>query len=58
MMLHSRGKAGAAYQKAVREKKLAQELSNAKRERDFYLSQVAKAKKNEAIVSRKRLVFS
>eukprot|EP01025_Chloroclados_australasicus_P013527 TRINITY_DN16365_c0_g1_i1.p1 TRINITY_DN16365_c0_g1~~TRINITY_DN16365_c0_g1_i1.p1 ORF type:complete len:235 (-),score=36.06 TRINITY_DN16365_c0_g1_i1:115-819(-) len=43
-----------AYQKAVREKKLAQELASAKRERDFYLGKVAQAKKNQAIVERKR----
>eukprot|EP00892_Ulva_mutabilis_P006104 jgi/Ulvmu1/3866/UM018_0085.1 len=43
-----------AYQKAVREKLFAQELSKAKRERDFYLSKVAQAKKNDAIMSRKR----
>ena len=30
----------AAYQKAVREQKLAQELRSAKRERDFYLEKV------------------
>ena len=33
---------------------MAQELAASKRERDFYLSQMAQAKKNEAIVSRKR----
>lgn len=43
-----------AHEKAVREKKLAQELSSAKRERDFYLSKVAQAKKHEAITERKR----
>ena len=40
----------------MREKRLAQELANAKRERDFYLSQVSRAKKSEAIVARKRQV--
>lgn len=34
----------AAYQKAVREQKLALELSASKRERDFYLKQVDQAK--------------
>lgn len=46
----------AAYQKAAREKLFAQELAKAKRERDFYLSKVAQAKKNEAIINRKREV--
>ena len=34
----------AAYQKAVREQRLALELSSGKRERDFYLKQVDTAK--------------
>jgi hypothetical protein len=44
----------AAYQKAVREKRLAQEVAAARRERDFYLGRVAAARKSDAIVSRKR----
>jgi hypothetical protein len=47
----------AAYQKAVQEKRLAQEVAVSKRERDFYLSRVAQAKKNDAIVARKRQVL-
>lgn len=42
------------YQKAVREQKLAAEVSAAKRERDFYLSRVDKAKAVEAIKERKK----
>ncbi|GAB4820281.1 hypothetical protein N2152v2_007327 [Parachlorella kessleri] len=42
------------YQKAVREQKLAAEISAAKRERDFYLSRVDKAKAVSAILERKR----
>jgi ESF2/ABP1 family protein len=42
------------YQRAVREQKLAAEISVAKRERDFYLQQVDKAKAIAAIQERKR----
>ncbi|PSC70758.1 Pre-rRNA-processing esf2 [Micractinium conductrix] len=42
------------YQKAVREQRLAAEISAAKRERDFYLSRVDKAKGITAMVERKR----
>lgn len=46
----------AAYQNAVREQKLAAEVSAAKRERDFYMGQVDKAKGMEAMAERKRKV--
>ena len=46
----------AAYQNAVREQKLAAEISAAKRERDFYMGQVDKAKGIEAMAERKRKV--
>lgn len=40
----------------MREQKLAAEISAAKRERDFYMGQVDKAKGIEAIAERKRKV--
>ena len=46
----------AAYQNAVREQKLAAEISAAKRERDFYMGQVDKAKGIQAMKERKRKV--
>lgn len=46
----------AAYQNAVREQKLANELSVAKRERDFILGQVDKAKGVKAMQERKKKV--
>lgn len=46
----------AAYQKAVREQRLAAEISAAKRERDFYLSRVDRAKAVAAQAERKRKV--
>ncbi len=46
----------AAYQKAIREQRLAAEISAAKRERDFYLSRVDKAKAVAAQQERKRKV--
>lgn len=46
----------AAYQNAIREQKLAAEISAAKRERDFYMGQVDKAKGIEAMKERKRKV--
>ena len=45
-----------AYQKAVREQRLAAEIAAAKRERDFYLSRVDKAKAVAAQQERKRKV--
>ena len=48
----------AAYQKAVRDQKLATEISAAKRERDFYMSSVAKAKATAAQKERKLKVGS
>ena len=42
------------YQKAVREQRLATEVAAAKRERDFYLSRVDKAKAVESIIERKK----
>ncbi|EIE24653.1 hypothetical protein COCSUDRAFT_14459, partial [Coccomyxa subellipsoidea C-169] len=45
-----------AYQKAIREQRLAAEISAAKRERDFYLSRVDKAKAVAAQQERKRKV--
>ena len=45
-----------AYQKAVREQRLAAEISAAKRERDFYLSRVDKAKAVSAQQERKEKV--
>lgn len=41
------------YQKAIRDQKMEAELSAAKRERDFYLSRVDKAKAVTAIAERK-----
>lgn len=46
----------AAYQNAVRDQKLAHEISTAKRERDFYLSRVSRAKAITAQEDRKRKV--
>ena len=46
----------AAYQKAVREQRLAAEVSAAKRDRDFFLSRVDKAKGVAAQEARKRKV--
>ena len=43
----------AAYQNAVREQRMAAEISAATRERDFYLSRVDKAKGIAAIKERK-----
>ena len=48
------GDLGAAYQNAVREQRLAREISAANRERDFYLSRVSRAKGLEAQAERKR----
>ncbi len=42
------------YQKAIREQRLATEVAAAKRERDFYLSRVDKAKAVESIIERKK----
>jgi ESF2/ABP1 family protein len=42
-----------AYEKAVREQKLAQELSAARKEREFYLSRVDKAKAVKAMSERR-----
>jgi len=42
------------YQKAVREQRLAAEVAAAKRERDFYLSRVDKAKAVDSIIERKK----
>jgi len=41
------------YEKAVREQKLQAELSSAKRERDFYLSRVDRAKAQAAMEQRR-----
>ena len=46
----------AAYQRAVREQKLAAEVAAANKERDFYLSRVDRAKALEAQQARKRKV--
>eukprot|EP00191_Tetraselmis_sp_GSL018_P014728 CAMPEP_0177589674 /NCGR_PEP_ID=MMETSP0419_2-20121207/6948_1 /TAXON_ID=582737 /ORGANISM="Tetraselmis sp., Strain GSL018" /LENGTH=310 /DNA_ID=CAMNT_0019080081 /DNA_START=248 /DNA_END=1178 /DNA_ORIENTATION=- len=43
-----------AYQRAIREQKMAFEISNAKRERDFYLKQVGQSKAITAIEERRR----
>jgi ESF2/ABP1 family protein len=43
-----------AYEKAVREQRMAQELSAAKRERDFYMSRVDKAKAIAAMEQRQQ----
>jgi hypothetical protein len=48
----------AVYQKAIREQKMANEIAAAKRERDFYLSRVDKAKGQEAQKQRKKKVIS
>ena len=45
-----------AYQKAVREQRMAAEVSAAKRDRDFFLSRVDKAKGVAAQEARKRKV--
>ena len=42
------------YQKAIREQRLAAEVAAAKRERDFYLSRVDKAKAVASIEERKK----
>lgn len=42
------------YQRAVKDQRMAAEVSAAKRERDFYLSRVDKAKGVEAIIERKK----
>jgi ESF2/ABP1 family protein len=42
------------YERAVREQRLAAELSTAKRERDFYLSRIDKAKALDAMASRRQ----
>lgn len=42
------------YEKAVREQRMAQELASAKRERDFYLSRVDKAKAQAAMAERRQ----
>lgn len=42
------------YQKAIKDQRLAAEVSAAKRERDFYLSRVDKAKAVDAILERKK----
>jgi ESF2/ABP1 family protein len=47
----------AAYQNAVREQKLANEISAAKRERDFYMSRVDRAKAENAKEQRRRVNF-
>ena len=47
----------AAYQNAVREQKMATEISAAKRERDFYMTQVDRAKAETAKAER-RAVWS
>lgn len=46
----------AAHKNAIREQKLAMELSAAKRERDFYLSKVDKSRALAAIEERHRKV--
>ena len=43
-----------AYQKAVREQRMRTEISQAKREANFYLENVDKNKAIKAIVERKR----
>jgi len=45
----------AAYQNAVREQKLANELSAATRERDFYMSRVDRAKAEDAKEKRRKV---
>jgi ESF2/ABP1 family protein len=42
------------YQRAVKDQRMAAEVSAAKRERDFYLSRVDKAKGVEAIIERRK----
>ena len=42
------------YQKAIKEQKLAAEIAAAKRERDFYLSRVDKAKAVKAMAERRQ----
>lgn len=42
------------YQRAVKDQKMAAEVAAAKRERDFYLSRVDKAKAVEAIIERQQ----
>jgi hypothetical protein len=46
----------AAHQKAVKEMIFAKELAKAKKERDYYLDQISKAKKQKAMMERKRQV--
>ena len=47
----------AAYKSAIREQKLALEISAAKRERDFYLSKVDKARALSSIEERLKKVL-
>lgn len=47
----------AAYKNAIREQKLALELSAAKRERDFYLSKVDKSRALSSIEERLKKVI-
>lgn len=44
---------GAVYQRALHDQKLAAEISTAKRDRDFYMSRIDKAKGIAAIKERK-----
>lgn len=46
----------AAYQRAIREQKMAAEISAAKKERDFYLSRVDRAKAQDARLARQTKV--
>lgn len=55
-LLTTRGFLFAAYQNAVREQKLATEISAAKRERDFYLSRVDKSRALMAMQERQQKV--
>ena len=48
----------AAYKNAIREQKLALEISAAKRERDFYLSKVDQARALSSIEERLKKVLN
>ena len=53
-VIRARARPRAAYQKAVREQRMAAEVSAAKRDRDFFLSRVDKAKGVAAQEARRR----
>jgi hypothetical protein len=55
-LINGRVFVGAAYRNAVREQRLAAEISSAKRERDFYLSKVDQSRAFAAMDERRKKV--